>query len=107
MILFELVWIYWCIGVVVRAPALQLVDLGLIPQVESYQQTFKNGIHSFSAWHSAHRDSVENKPASLLVVSLGKALNEMPPSSCGRQVTGPCSLPVVMVQSDKRQTILA
>ena len=26
------------------------------------------------------RDSVENKPASLLVVSLGKALNGMPPS---------------------------
>ena len=29
---------------------------------------------------------VENKPASLLVVSLGKALNGMPPSLCGRQV---------------------
>ena len=32
------------------------------------------------------RDGVENKPASLLVVSLGKALNGMPPSLCGRQV---------------------
>ena len=32
------------------------------------------------------RDSVENKPASLLVVSLGKTLNGMPPSLCGRQV---------------------
>ena len=30
------------------------------------------------------RDSVENKPASLLVVSLGKALNGMAPSLCGR-----------------------
>ena len=38
------------------------------------------------------RDSVENKPASLLVVSLGKALNGMPPSLCGRQVVGPSSL---------------
>ena len=29
---------------------------------------------------------VENKPASSLVVSLGKALNGMPPPLCGRQV---------------------
>ena len=39
------------------------------------------------------RDSVENKPASLLVVSLGKALNGMPPSLCGRQMVGPSGLP--------------
>ena len=32
------------------------------------------------------RDSVGNKPASLLVVYLGKALNGMPPSLCGKQV---------------------
>ena len=32
------------------------------------------------------RKVVENKPASLLVVSLGKALNGMPPSLCGRQM---------------------
>ena len=31
------------------------------------------------------RDSVENKPASLLVLSLGKALNGTPPFLCGRQ----------------------
>ena len=42
--------------------------------------TFKNGVHSFPAWHSTHRNSVENKPASLLVVFLGKALNKMPTS---------------------------
>ena len=35
------------------------------------------------------RDNVENKPASLLVVSLGKALNGVPPSLCGRQMVGP------------------
>ena len=29
---------------------------------------------------------LENKPSSLLVVSLGKALNRMPPPLCGRQV---------------------
>ena len=32
------------------------------------------------------REVVENKLASLLVVSLGKALNRMPPPLCGRQV---------------------
>ena len=39
------------------------------------------------------RDSVENKPASLLVVSLGKALNGMPPSLCGRQMVGQAVYP--------------
>ena len=48
------------------------------------------------------RDSVENRPASSLVVSLGKALNGMPSSLCGRQMVGPSSLPVVVVQSDER-----
>ena len=43
-----------------------------------------------------NRGSVENKPASLLVVSLGKALNGMPLSLCGRQVVGPSSPPVVV-----------
>ena len=32
---------------------------------------------------------MENKPASLLVVSLGKALNGTPPPLCGRQVAPP------------------
>ena len=32
------------------------------------------------------RDSVENKPASLFVVPLGKTLNGIPPSWCGRQI---------------------
>ena len=48
-----------------------------------------------------NRDSVENKPA-LLVVSLAKALNGMPPSLCGRQVVGPRSLPVVVAHSNER-----
>ena len=47
-----------------------------------------------------NRDSVENKPASLLVVSLGKTLKGMPPFLCGRQVVGPSSLPIVVVQSN-------
>ena len=46
-------------------------------------------------------DSVKNKSASFLVVSLGKSLNGMPPSLCGRQMVGPSSLPVVLAQSDE------
>ena len=42
-------------GVVVRASALQSVDLGFISLVESYQKILKNGIHSFPAWRSAHK----------------------------------------------------
>ena len=80
----------------VRASASQSVDLEFIPQVELYQKTLKNGIYSFPAWRSANRHSVENKPASLLVVYLGKTLNGMPPSLCGRQMEGPSSLPVVV-----------
>ena len=40
-------------GVVVRASALQSVDLGFIPLVESYQKTSKNNIHNFPAGRSA------------------------------------------------------
>ena len=79
--------------VVVRASAAHSVDLGFIPLVESYQKTLKNGIHSFPAWRSAQKkDNVENKPASLFVVSLGKTLNGTPPSLCGRQVAYPSVL---------------
>ena len=81
--------------------AWQSVDLRFVPQVESYQKTLKNGIHSFPAWRSAREDS-EIKMASLVVVSLGKARNGMPPSSCGKQVAGLSSLPVVVAQSDER-----
>ena len=86
----------------VRASSTQSVDLGFISQVESYQKTLKIGVHNFPAWRSAHEDSVENEPASMLVVSLGKALNGMPPSLCRRQVAGPSSLPIVVAQSDER-----
>ena len=40
---------------VVRASASQSVDLRFNPLVESYQKTFKNGIHSFAAWRGAFR----------------------------------------------------
>ena len=35
-------------------------------------------------------------------MSLGKALNEMPPFLCGRQMVGPSSLPAMVAQSDER-----
>ena len=37
---------------------------------------------------SKNRDSVENKPTNLLVGSLGKTINRMPLSLCGRQMVG-------------------
>ena len=64
---------------------------------------FKKMVFTASLLGAQHiRDSVENKPASFLVVFLGKALNGMPPSLCGRQVVWPSSLPVVVAQSDER-----
>ena len=57
----------------VRASALQSVDQGFIPPLESYQKTLKMvSIASLlGAWHLW--EVVENKPASSFVVSLGKA----------------------------------
>ena len=82
-------------GVVVRGSASQLVDLGSISQVESYQKTLKMVFKTFLLGAQQNMDSVENKPASLLAVSLGKTLNGTPPSLCGRQMVGPSNLPVV------------
>ena len=88
-----------CDDVVVRASTSQSVDLGFISQVESYQKTLKKMVFTAFLLGAQHnRDSVENKPTRLLVVSLGKALNGMPPFSCGREMVGPSSLPVVMAQ---------
>ena len=75
-------------GVVVRASASQSVDLGLVTivgvfnicRVESHQKTLKMVFTASLLGAQQNRDSVENKPASLLVVSLGKTLNGMPPS---------------------------
>ena len=87
----------------VRASDSQSIDLGFISLVESYQKTLKKMVFTAFLLGAQHiKDSVENKPASLLVVSLGKVLNGMPPSLCGRQMVGPSSLPVVVAQSDER-----
>ena len=46
---------------------------------------------------------MEKMPASSLVLSLSKALYEMPPFLCGRQEVGPSSLPVSVAQSPSEE----
>ena len=48
--------------------------------------TLKLGFTAFLL--DALLNSVENKPASILVVAWGKALNGIPPFKCGRQMVG-------------------
>ena len=88
----------WCSGLSVRFAAGRP---GVHSPSRVIPKDFKNDIQSFAAWRSAHKDTVEYKPTRLLVVSLGKALDRMPPFSCGRQMGGPSSLPIVVAQSDK------
>ena len=65
-------------GVVVKASASKSVDVGLIPLVESYKKTLKM-VSTASLLGALHlKEVVENKPASSLVVSLGKTFNETP-----------------------------
>ena len=59
-------------GVVVRASASQSVDLGLIPLVESYQKTLKNGIRSFPAWRSAFRGGCGEQAGKFACCVLGQ-----------------------------------
>ena len=58
----------------VKASALQLIDLGFIAFVESYRKTLKNGIYSLPAWRSAFMGGCEEQA----VLSLGKALTWTP-----------------------------
>ena len=63
----------------VSASASQSVDLGFNPLVELYQKTLKNGIHRSLLGVRYLGEVVENKPASLLVETLGKAFNRTSP----------------------------
>ena len=56
----------------VRASALQSVDLGFIPLVESYQKTLNNGIHSFPAWRSAFSEGCEERAYKFVCCVLGQ-----------------------------------
>ena len=75
-------------GRVVRVSASKAVDLGLIPSVVKPMTTLKL-LLTVSLLDAQHqRDSAENKPSSLLVVLLGKALSGIPLSWCGSQMAG-------------------
>ena len=63
----------WRDGVVVGASASQLVDLGFIPLVESYQKTLKNGIHNFPAWRSAFRGDCGEQAGKFACCVLGQS----------------------------------
>ena len=69
-----------------RASAPQLVDLGFISPVESYQQTLKNGIYSFLAWRSTQKRWHGEQAGKLACCVLGKSFDGMPLSLCGKQV---------------------
>ena len=72
--------------VVVRASASQSVDLGFNP-LSSHTKRLQKMVFTASLLGARHLGKVvENKPASSLVVSLGKTLNGTPPPLCGRQV---------------------
>ena len=71
----------------VRVSASRAVESGLVPS-RVKPMTLKV-LFTASLLDALHqRDSVENKPASLLVVPLGKVLSGIPPSWCGRQMAG-------------------
>ena len=72
-------------SVAVRTFALQFIDLDSISSL-SHNKELENGICCFPAWHSREKDTVGKKPLSLLVVSLGKTINGIPPPLLGRQV---------------------
>ena len=63
------------------------VDSGLISS-RVKPMTLKLVFTAFLFDVQHYRDSVENKPASLVVVPLGSALSGITPSWCGRQVAG-------------------
>ena len=84
----------WPAGHVLDHPGLERPVAVGRPGVHSLSRVIAN---SFKKWYSQlpylalsiKKGDVENKPASLLVVPLGKALNGTPPPLCGRQVAYP------------------
>ena len=70
-----------------RASAFAVLDSGLISGLVK-PMTFKLVFTAFLLDAQHQRDSVKSKPASLLVVPLGKVLCGIPPFWCGRQMVG-------------------
>ena len=62
------------------------VNLGFIPQVESYQNTLKNGIHSFPAWHSVFKGCCVEQTDKFARSVLRQGTSREVPTLCGRQV---------------------
>ena len=96
----------------VRALASQSVDLRFISLVESHQTTLKNGIHSFHARHLGK--VVENKLASLLVVSLDKTLLQPLQLQCihthlsrRRDLATKCHMSTKILQTTNRKSSTA
>ena len=77
-----------------------LVYLEFISLVKSYYRTKKMVLSSSLLGAQNKRDSVENKPESLLVVSLSKTFNGRPPYLCSTPVMGPSSQPVAVARSN-------
>ena len=74
-------------GRAVRVSAMGAVNLGLIPS-QVKPMTLKFVFRASLLDAQLQRDSAEKKPASLLVVPLGKALSGIAPSWCGGQMAG-------------------
>ena len=71
-------------GIVDRASASEAVDASTIPE-SGQSNDFRKLVFTTSCLaFSIKGDSMATKKASLLVVSLGKALNESPPALSGR-----------------------
>ena len=84
----------------VRASASQPVDLGFISQDEPYQKALKMIFRVSLLGAQQNRDSVENKPESLLVVSLARHLAGCLNLYVADRWWGQAVLPVVVVQSN-------
>ena len=59
-------------GIMVGVSALQSVDFGFNPLVESYQNTLKRGIQSFPAWRSAFRGGCGKQAGKFACCVLGQ-----------------------------------
>ena len=79
---------------------MQLVDEGFISVVEPYLKTLKI-VFIASLLDAQHeRNGVENKPASLLVVTSGKTLNGMPSFVSYKPMAVPSSPTLLVAQSN-------
>ena len=59
-------------GAVAEASASQLVDLGTIPLIESYQKILKNDIRSFPTWRLALREGYGEQAGKFACCVLGQ-----------------------------------